>query len=671
MATKLETLIVELAVENKDLIAQLKRSSAETDKAMKEMRGHIEEMAEKGSKSVSGLQGAMSVMGGVIGGELVLGALKQLKAATIDWAIATVQSGVSAAMEQEDALNAMNIALARSGHYSRETSAELDDFASRLQATTGVADDVIEKNMALIQSLGNLDKDGLKKATMAAVDLAAVLGIDLASASTMVGKAAAGNVETFGRYGISIEKGKTAAESFANTLQVLERFQGTAAAKTKTYSGALTLLGATWGDLEEEIGNVVVKNLAVINVIKQLSAETMNTTEGVKSLQDVLREGLAIGLIVAAESMVVIIKTIGYVGEAIEATIALFESFNTTITTTAAAIGAAATGDFSTAWQVIKDGTEEVKESFAGVGEVNPTLDGMADTFGRLSEAAGEGLAQMRAGLEATVEPVNNLNAAMQRAHEEQLKRAEEGRELAINLLKDAEDDSEARFALLEEQHNTELSQLQAALDAKKITEGEYHAALEAMRDKRAAEEKKRADERIKRDLQENQQRLQAASIFFGGFAALAREGGRETFGIAKRLSQAQAIVDGVAAVQRALANPPGPPFNYAIVAGISAMTLANVSRIERQQFNKGGTVPGIGFTDSVPAMLTPQEEVVDRSTSRRLREFLSAAEGGGAGGNFTFRHEFTLSRDLEVLVDYVETKLVERQRLNTSLQAG
>jgi hypothetical protein len=57
-----------------------------------------------------------------------------------------------------------------------------------------------------------------------------------------------------------------------------------------------------------------------------------------------------------------------------------------------------------------------------------------------------------------------------------------------------------------------------------------------------------------------------------------------------------------------------------------------------------GGFVKGSGVKDTVPAMLTPGELVIDRTTGPRLNRFLDSAEGGG-GSN-----DVLLSRILDLL---------------------
>src|SRR5690606_38025001 len=99
-----------------------------------------------------------------------------------------ITDGVKAAQVQQDSINALNTALKATGQFTEGTSKEFQAFASELQNSSKFGDEVILQNAALIQSLGGLEKEGLKGATQAAIDMAAALGIDLKAAATLVGK---------------------------------------------------------------------------------------------------------------------------------------------------------------------------------------------------------------------------------------------------------------------------------------------------------------------------------------------------------------------------------------------------------------------------------------------------------------------------------------------------
>lgn len=220
--------------------------------------------AKAGSGLSSGIGGALSVGAGVLGASLLTGAFRKLTGAVSD--------SVSAANRQEDAINSLNIALKSSGRFTEAASKDFQQFASSIQNVSTFGDELILENAALIQSLGQLDQQGLKRATQAAVDLSAALNIDLRSAATLVGKAAVGEVGSFSRYGVAIKKGADNAETFARTLDLLEqKFGGAAAGKIETTRGAYTQLANAFGDLTEKIGALITKSDGVRGTIQLLA----------------------------------------------------------------------------------------------------------------------------------------------------------------------------------------------------------------------------------------------------------------------------------------------------------------------------------------------------------------------------------------------------------------
>ena len=136
----------------------------------------------------------------------------------------------------------------------------------------------------MIQSLGDLDEKGLKRALSATTDLATALRVDLGTAATLVGKAAAGEVGSFSRYGLSIKKASNNTETFANALDAIEgKFGGAAANDVGTFSGAIDQLSNAFGDVLEEIGQIVTQNPAFTKVIKQTTALLTGIGESVNT----------------------------------------------------------------------------------------------------------------------------------------------------------------------------------------------------------------------------------------------------------------------------------------------------------------------------------------------------------------------------------------------------
>jgi len=183
--------------------------------------------------------------------------------------IGGIEAVTDAASVQEDAINQLNTAFKITGKFTEEASKDFQEFASSIQETTKFGDEALLQNAALIQSLGDLSTDGLKEATKAAADMSAALGIDLTAAATLVGKAAAGEIGSFSRYGVVIKKGADNAETFSKALDALNsKFGGSAAAQVNTFSGALQQTQNTFGDLQEELGFLITRNPIVIKGIK-------------------------------------------------------------------------------------------------------------------------------------------------------------------------------------------------------------------------------------------------------------------------------------------------------------------------------------------------------------------------------------------------------------------
>ena len=202
-------------------------------------------------------------------GNAVTKAALGVAAAVTAAAAATLFKGIEAAAEGEQNLNKLNTALQLTGIYTKETSQALADYAGAIQTTTKFEDDAVLSAQALIQNLGNLSEKGLKEATKTAVDLSAALGIDLQTAATMVGKAAAGEVGSFGKLGIKIQEGATASETFSNALTVLQgKFGGAAEKEVNTFAGAIAQATNSYGEYLEKIGDIIIKQPIIIKGIQ-------------------------------------------------------------------------------------------------------------------------------------------------------------------------------------------------------------------------------------------------------------------------------------------------------------------------------------------------------------------------------------------------------------------
>lgn len=132
--------------------------------------------------------------------------------------------------------------------------------------------------------------------------------------------------------------------------------------------------------------------------------------------------------------------------------------------------------------------------------------------------------------------------------------------------------------------------------------------------------------------IEQDQFRLQNQRTFFNQLAQLSGSENRKIAAIGKAAAVATATIDGVAAVQKALASAP-PPANYALAAATGVAAAANVAQIAGVGFATGGSfaVGGSGGVDSqmVSFRATPGERVAV-STPQQVRKGTSAQESGG-----------------------------------------
>lgn len=193
---------------------------------------------------------------------------------------------IKAAEEQETAIKSLNLALAQNQNYSEEASQGMQDFASEMQKTTRFADEVVLSSSAMLGSLTKLNVDGIKKATAASADLAATLGIDLDSATSLVAKSIEGNTGALSRYGIQVRKGANETENYRNVLAALAPFQGRAAADADTFGGAMARMKNQFGEVLEAVGNFIIKSPIVIAAINGMGTVFAKLADFLNSNKD-------------------------------------------------------------------------------------------------------------------------------------------------------------------------------------------------------------------------------------------------------------------------------------------------------------------------------------------------------------------------------------------------
>lgn len=592
-----------------------------------------------------------------------------------------VVEGVASAIEAEDALNSLNQALAQNGNFTAETSKELADYAKQLQETTKFSDDAVIASLALLETMTGLSKDGLKDAETAAVNLASAYKIDLDTATRLVGKAAEGNVEAFKRYGIEIRKGSTDAESFANTLTVLNgKLGGRAAAEVNTYSGAIAVASNAFGEIQETIGNTIVKNVVFVDVIKKIGSIFNEVNGSTGSFSQTIREKLGEAIVVAAKSFAIMATVIEPLYKLVKGLGQTFVEVGVQIGSVASAAVQAAHGDFSGAIQSLKTNAIQSAVEINKAYTDSTFLGTAAVKFLEVGNVAEASLAKVKAGVLAGVEPLNQTPPKVDKISEAYKKLGEEGQKLVQTLAEKADpsivlnhqleaiqtasaqglklrEDANLAIAQLEadfaaknaavlteknnkeitdlETRNAALAEIDATANAAEIEanqnqinyligqQGSYSTAV-LVNDAKLAKQKK--DLRKKAD----DEYVKDRDAFLSTASTLARSENQSLAAIGKAAAVTQIAIKTPPAVASSFefgTKLGGPPLGF-VFAGIAATAMAaqaaqiaGIPLATGSDFIRG---PGTSTSDSIPARLSVGERVVPAKTNQDLTEFLS-----------------------------------------------
>jgi hypothetical protein len=234
----------------------------------KDLQG-VDTTAKKTGGGMNSLNDAVTRMTGVNIASLgplavVTGAVTGL-AAVSQWA----------AEEAEEAARVdaqLNAVLESTGMAAGMTAGELDALANDLQTLTGVEDDVIKRNEAILLTFKEIGEDVFPQTMQAALDMSAALGQDLQSSVTMLGKALNDPIEGLSalqRVGVTFSEAQEkqikamaeAGDVMGAQELILEElnseFGGTAEAMLKAGDGSTELKNAL-GQLGETIGSSVL-----------------------------------------------------------------------------------------------------------------------------------------------------------------------------------------------------------------------------------------------------------------------------------------------------------------------------------------------------------------------------------------------------------------------------
>jgi hypothetical protein len=699
-----------------DFITKSKKVDDGLKKVKESSQGTFNEISIGIGKSL----GIYEIFAGNIAANVALKAFDLLKDSASALFDTFIVDGVKAAQESEKALNDLNIALRLNGNYSESASKDMQKFAEEVQKTTTFEDDLVIKNIALLQSLTRLDTEGLKRVSTAAINLSSALGRDLGTTTEALAKAANGNVTALKKMGITFEETGSKSRDFQNALKAVEdKFGGAAVASVNTFAGATSQLKNNFGDLLEKIGDIIIKNPAVIAAMKTLSEVFTKFADYILVNGDKISEmlsGMIVGLI-----------------ESVQKSIPILEGFITSIKilgdTTKILFNLATAGTLTS--QLFGDGIvddlKDIGDGFSNIGDtLNFKLNG-----GKFLEISGavtkmhndianaaylssnrqiEAYDREFKAVETNIKVKKELTEEQQKARQEDLKYVEglasksrsieENQKLELELLasnlelKNTLEDTQEKInydnKLIALQQYSELKQ--KVLDdnlfkeeervIKSIaSEDQKNAALLALENKYQVESTKLKNDltsksakidksKMDKEKKDRQDTISETAGAFGALASLAAIGGKKNFEIMKAFSLAEALTSGYLAAQKALAL--GYPMAIPATIAAAATTAANVARITSQQapsFENGGIVPGSSFTgDRISANVNSGEMILNRRQQSQLFDMVNnggvAASVSGLGSSIGQVVKDIMSQPIIVNVDGKQLFNITRDQL-------
>lgn len=198
-------------------------------------------------------------------------------------ALASLKKAIDEAVQEENAIRQLNLAIAGTGEYSKEASDSLIDFASSLGDITALGDDAIIQGIALAKSFG-ITNDQAKELVTAATNLSAVTGQDLTTSIKQLGGTFDGTVGKLANLGPEFRNLTTEAAKNGDAIKLInERYGEAGAALGDTFSGQLNRLQETFNDTFKAIGQQIIGDQTIQNGLKALA-------EGLKVIAPILAD---------------------------------------------------------------------------------------------------------------------------------------------------------------------------------------------------------------------------------------------------------------------------------------------------------------------------------------------------------------------------------------------
>lgn len=553
--------------------------------------------------------------------------------------------------DSELATNNLTQALQNQGIYSDELINSYKKMGDAIQEKTGIDNDAITAGQTLLQGFIGQRKI-TPELTALMADLSSKTG-SVETAAKMLGQAFNGQTKGLKQYGVQIQENLTYEENFNEVMkQSTIAFGGQAEASAKGL-GSVKRLGAAFEDFQKTIGEklapfftaMVEDTITFFNEIQKNKA----AVEGFAAMGRFIYEGWRA---IFPRMWAALETFFSHSG-------AVFRSFGELVKS----IFTFDRSKITEAFNKYIDANKAFYEEYSKNEEKHQDqLTTVVKQGGKKQNAAKKEIADQRAALinqehaaeNAQVEEFRNKILTGERAYmelslnERRLFLEQHGNELRKSLL--TEEQAKLEFA------NREIAETIKRRNKMKLDAAEHGEAIAKIAEVTGSREVQAFD-KSSSNLIRLQNSKNATLKAVGKAAAISNI----------TISTAQSAVDIIKGFTAAI-----PIFGFPLgVAAAAAMIAYGAEQIgDVLAANKGGVVPGVGNVDSIPAMLTPGELVVPaQNFDEVINAVSSSRSGSGNGAAGGYAHVILELRG--ELMDFIETKLVERSRLGISIQGA
>jgi len=228
---------------------------------------YIIDVKTQGAKKANTEMGRLSASGKKLGKSLGAAAVAYFGTQGL---ISAINGSIDAFAKQELAQKKLETALGK-------TSNALLKQAAALQQVSMFGDEDIIMMQSMLAAFVKGEEE-IKQLTVATLDLASGMGIDLKNAGDLIAKTIGSSTNALSRYGIQVEGAVGSSERLETlTGNIANLFGGQAAAQTKTLTGSMEQAKNAMGDAGEAMGQLLAP--VIISVSQNIKSASESLSE--------------------------------------------------------------------------------------------------------------------------------------------------------------------------------------------------------------------------------------------------------------------------------------------------------------------------------------------------------------------------------------------------------